>query len=99
MADIKTHLRELSVATTVGLLKMNVQFNVSELHYADRLYNYAEKIIQNDITTAQGMLNYDVFPTDLQIIINNGYKLGIEIYKNKHFHIKKETPTKLFFFF
>ena len=32
MADIKTHLRELSVATTVGLLKQEIQFKKEDLY-------------------------------------------------------------------
>ena len=45
MADIKTHLRELSVATTVGLLKLNVEFDVNEL-YLDK-DGVREKVSQN----------------------------------------------------
>ena len=31
MADIKTHLRELSVATTVGLLNSGIRFTLDDL--------------------------------------------------------------------
>ncbi len=32
MANIKTNLRELSVAVTVGLLKNNIDFNLTDLY-------------------------------------------------------------------
>ena len=32
MADIKTHLRELSVATVLGLLKNNLRFQLEDLY-------------------------------------------------------------------
>lgn len=32
MADIKTHLRELSVAITIGLFKLGINFKLSDLY-------------------------------------------------------------------
>lgn len=91
MADIKTHLRELSVATTVGLLNANINFKVADLYYGEKLYTYAKHFIKNNIFSAQDIRNYCIFPKELQIIIDNGYKLGVEIYNDQHFDIGKNA--------
>ena len=60
MADIKTHLRELSVATTVGLLKADVEFSCSDLYDSKRFLAYANRFISNDITSANNLLDYTI---------------------------------------
>lgn len=95
MADIKTHLRELSVATTIGLLQAEIDFTPADLYSSSkRFLAYAEKVISNDISSAKNLADYIVFSRDLQIIIENGYKLGCKIYDNPYFHIAKDAPIK-----
>lgn len=94
MADIKTHLRELSVATTIGLLNSEIEFKQSDLYDSQRFLSYAKKVISNDISSADNLSEYDTFTGDLQIIVDNGYKLGKKIYENPYFHFVKGTPIK-----
>ena len=47
MADIKTHLRELSVATTVGLLKSSIVFQLEDLYDSKIFFSFAEQVITN----------------------------------------------------
>jgi hypothetical protein len=90
MADIKTHLRELSVATTIGLLNAKIEFTPSDLYSSgERFLTYAKSVISNDISVAQNLAKYEVFDRDLQIIIENGYKLGHKIYDNPYFKFDK----------
>ncbi len=91
MADIKTNLRELSVATTIGLLNANIEFERKDLYNAKRFLAYAKKVINNDISSAKNLVDYIIFSDDLQIIIDNGYKLGKKIYKHPYFHISKNA--------
>ncbi|MBO5281989.1 MAG: hypothetical protein J6B43_02495 [Lachnospiraceae bacterium] len=74
MADVKTHLRELSVATTIGLLNSEIAFQQSDLYDRQCFLSYAKKVISNDISSADNLSAYDTFTGDLQIIVDNGYK-------------------------
>lgn len=94
MADIKTHLRELSVATTVGLLNAEIEVYPSDLMRGDRFFAYAKQMINNDISSANNLVEYAIFSDDLQMIIENGYKLGKKIYENSYFHFKKNDEIK-----
>jgi len=95
MADVKTHLRELSVAVTIGLLNLDIEFTVADLcSSSKRFWNYAERVISNDISKAQNIMDYIAFDGDLQAIIENGYKLGRKIYENTYFKFIKGTPVK-----
>ena len=87
MADIKTHLRELSVAVTVGLLLRKYDFCLNELYNSDRFIKYAKEIIENDISSASNLLIMDNFSPKLCQIINNGYNLGEKIYQSDEFDI------------
>lgn len=91
MADIKTHLRELSVAITVGLLNERVEFTPSDLLTGSRFIAYAKKIINNDISGAENLTDYNVFTGELKIIVENGYKLGKSIYENSYFKIPPDA--------
>ncbi|MCC8014241.1 MAG: hypothetical protein LIO87_03515, partial [Eubacterium sp.] len=62
MADIKTHLRELSVATTIGLLQADIEFEPKDLYSSKKFLTYAQKVISNDISSADNLRNYTVFP-------------------------------------
>lgn len=94
MADIKTHLRDLSVATTIGLLNAEIKFNQSDLYDCRRFLTYAKKVISNDISSANNLTDYTIFSGDLQIIVNNGYKLGKKIFENPYFHFAKNAQIK-----
>lgn len=94
MADIKTHLRELSVATTIGLLNSEIAFKQSDLYDSQRFLSYAQRVISNDISNADNLSEYDIFTGDLQIIVDNGYKLGRKIYESPYFRFAKNTPVK-----
>ena len=89
MADIKTHLRELTVATTVGLLKSGASTDVTQLYDSKEFFRLASAVVSNDISSAQNLLDYPVFTGELRDIVNNGFKLGVAIYKNPHFKITR----------
>lgn len=91
MADIKTHLRELSVATTVGLLNMEIEFKRSDLYDAKRFLAYAQKIITGDISSASNLASETTFTGELRQIVDNGYQLGKAIYEDEHFDIPKDA--------
>lgn len=91
MADIKTHLRELSVATTVGLLNSEIEFEPGELYNSKRFLAYARKVISGDISSASNLESESVFTGELRQIIDNGYRLGKAIYENNHFIIEKNA--------
>lgn len=94
MADIKTHLRELSVATTIGLYQAEIEFQPSDLYSSKRFLAYAKQVISKDISSADNLADYTVFSGDLQLIIENGYQLGRKIYNNPYFKIAKNDPIK-----
>jgi len=94
MADIKTHLRELSVATTIGLLKEGIKFNFSDLLISKNFFNYACKLISNDISSAVNILEVSSFDGELKQVVENGYRLGEKIFNHPYFSITKGTPIK-----
>lgn len=94
MADIKTHLRELSVAVTVGLLNKGISFTVSDLYRSSSFMAYAQRVIDGDITSANNLLEYDCFPDELKDIINNGHKLGVAIYSNPQLIIEQGAKIR-----
>jgi hypothetical protein len=89
MADIKTHLRELSVATTIGLLNMEIKFTIDDLYDAKRFLAYAKKVISSDISSANNLAAEVTFDGELKQIVDNGYRLGKRIYEDSNFQIKK----------
>lgn len=91
MADIKTHLRELSVATTVGLLNLQIVFKLSDLYDSKQFLSYARKVISGDISSASNLENVPVFTGELKQIVDNGYKLGKAIYDNNYFILDKNV--------
>lgn len=90
MADIKTHLRELSVATTIGLLNLEIEFKRQDLYDSRRFFSYATRVITGDISSAQNLCSNPTFTGELKQIIDNGYNLGKEIFENDHFSINKD---------
>ena len=91
MADIKTHLRELSVATTIGLLIQEIKFEISDLYDPRQFLLYAKKVISGDISSASNLNNLAKFTDEYKQIINNGYNLGKAIFENKHFSFNKTS--------
>ena len=89
MADIKTHLRELSVATTIGLLNMEIEFKRDDLYDAQRFLAYAKKVISGDISSANNLAEETTFEGELKQIVDNGYRLGKRIYEDSNFSIQK----------
>lgn len=91
MADIKTHLRELSVATTIGLLIQEIKFEIDELYDPQQFLLYAKKVISGNISSASNLNNLARFTNEYKQIINNGYNLGKAIIENKHFSFDKTS--------
>ena len=91
MADIKTHLRELSVATTVGVIASGKELHLSDMYNSRKFLQMASSVICNDISTANNLLNYPIFTGELKTIVDNGFKLSMKILESREFHISK-TP-------
>lgn len=89
MADLKTHLRELSVAVTVGLLARNINFTLESLFYSEYFFKAAKQVIKNDISFAE-VHEPIKFNVDLCQIIKNGYNLGKKIYNSSEFNINND---------
>lgn len=81
MADIKTHLRELSVAVKVGCELENKPLDHASITPKD-FYNLADKIIANDINSAENIFEVSKFDDEYIQILKNGFKLGEEILNN-----------------
>jgi|GEM_PF-790485 hypothetical protein len=94
MADIKTHLRELSVAVTIGLLKDGISFSCSDLYNPSTFLSLAKQVISGDISNANNLYTISLFSGELKNIIDNGYKLGIEIFNHPYFSISKSDKIQ-----
>lgn len=92
MADIKTHLRELSVATILGLLKNNLRFQLKDLYNSDMFWQLASQVIDSDISNASNICDVQKYTEELRQIIDNGYQLATYIYNNPHFVITPKDP-------
>lgn len=89
MADIKTHLRELSVATKIGILKDGIPIDDSDLYKSDVFYSTAQRVISNSISSAKNICSIDRYSGDYTDILSNGFRLGRYIYNNPSFIISK----------
>ena len=85
MADIKTHLRELSVATTIGLLKNGIPFTLVDFYNPPVFYSKAQQVISTDISNASNLCDMHSFTPELKLIIRNGFNLGSAIFKHSEF--------------
>ncbi len=94
MADIKTHLRELSVATTVGVVASGKALHLSDMYDSRKFLALANSVICNDISSADNLLDYPKFTGELRTIVDNGFKLGIKILESKKFHISKKPMIR-----
>lgn len=72
MADIKTHLRELSVAFGIKGYDETLVNKITPSQY----FEIAQKIIKNDISKADNFSHLAIFDTELISIILNGIRLG-----------------------
>ncbi len=90
MADLKTHLRELSVAVTVGLLSKGKKFTLEELYNKNFFFMAATAIIENDVSSAISN-SFENYSMELCQIIKNGYNLGKKIFESKEFKIDKDS--------
>ncbi len=91
MADIKTHLRELSVATTIGLLKDGIAFEHSDLYDSKTFLAYAKSVVLGDLSGAENLKSMEIFSGVFREIVDNGYALGKAIFNNSSFSIPKEA--------
>lgn len=94
MADIKTHLRELSVATTVGIVASGRKLHPSDMYDSRNFLALAHSVICNDISSADNLLNHPKFTGELRTIVDNGFKLGIKILESREYHISKKPMIK-----
>lgn len=95
MADIKTNLRELSVALSIGLLiKKQEEISQDELFHGDRFFYLASKIIDSDISSAEEISNLKELPYDFVEIVKNGIRLGTAIYNNQNFEFNNNDTIK-----
>lgn len=91
MADLKTHLREISVATTIGLFNTETKFKREDLYSSKKLWEYATHVISNDISDAVNIKNASEFLGEMKDIVDNGYNLGRSIFENKYFKFSKNA--------
>lgn len=98
MADIKTNLRELSVATIFGLLKRNNGIVEKNNLYNPQIFlKNANEIIFNDISAAENLFlgNFQSeFNQEYKDIIDNSYKLAKKIFDTPFFDISKEDKIE-----
>lgn len=90
MADIKTHLREIGVATTVGLLIKKIPFTIDDLYSSSKFYSLSKMVIDNDISSASNILEFEKFTGEYKTIIDNSYKLGKKIFDSQEFNFTKD---------
>jgi hypothetical protein len=88
MADIKTHLRELSVAVSIGILKNRINVDYNYLLDSRNFYEIASSVIDNDISSAQNLLLVDFNNPEYRQILDNGLRLGETIYNSSEFDFK-----------
>lgn len=91
MADVKTHLRELSVAVSAGLLIRGIHFRREDLYHSRMFLDYARQVVSGDLTAADNLLNVPVFDGELRQILDNGYRLAQEIVHHPHFRIPRNA--------
>lgn len=93
MADIKTHLRELSVAVTVGLLADGAAFTLNDLYDIDFFFHAAKGTIRTELSSVE-ICGPGKFAPELCQIIENGYRLGKKIFDSDAFDIPKGVEIR-----
>ena len=84
MADIKTNLREISVAITAALLIKKINFDYNDLYEPQKLKKLATTASVN-CENASNIFNIFEYTEDLKEIIENGYNLAISIVNSNYF--------------
>lgn len=92
MADIKTDLRELSVATTVGLLIKNIDFSIKDFYCPKEFFSLCSVAISNFIYS-KDYTKFNFSSNEIRIILNNGYRLGLAIYNNNNFSFNSNNKV------
>ncbi len=87
MADIKTHIRELSVAVGVSLSVNRQSCEDIDLISVTDFFQYASRVVNNDISIANNILSIGDFSGEYLQILNNGLKLGHQIVEK--FNVKQ----------
>ncbi len=90
MADVKTHLRELSVATMLGLFHRKIPFRMDDLYQPSKFLEYAHMVVSSDISSAENLRSGERFSKELSQIFDNGYRLAYLIYHSPHFKFKPD---------
>ena len=93
MADIKTNLREISVAISAALLIKEIPFNKNDLYDPKKLKYLANKV-SIDLKNASNIFDLDTYNQDLKDIITNGYNLASKIFYSSYFHFNKNDQIK-----
>ena len=93
VADIKTNLREISVAISAGLLIKGISFSKNDLYEPKKLKNLAN-IIGVDFKNASNIFDVEIYNQDLKDIITNGYNLAYKIVRSAYFHFHKDDQIK-----
>lgn len=94
MADIKTHLRELSVAATVGLLIKGIEFKKEDFYDSRLFLKYCEDVLDSNISNLHNLRTTNSYDHELRTILDNGYKLGKKIFESNEFKINKSDKIK-----
>ncbi len=79
MADIKTHLRELSVAVAIGCKQRNI--SVLPAYSPQGFVSMVQMMVLGDLNSANNILQLPSFDREHNEIIRNGIALGEEIYR------------------
>lgn len=87
MADIKTHLRELSVGVFTSLIIKKEKFDINDFYSSTYFLNKAKSIFKNDISSASNILSIPKFCDENKEITNHGLKLAKKICSSKEFNI------------
>lgn len=90
MADIKTHLREISFAITIGKLKKDENY-YDDFFNPESFYTLAKELISNDVSDSENIYSICEFSNVHKQIIINGIKLGKTVYYNDYFKIDSNS--------
>ena len=85
MADLKTSLRELSVALIIGIKTKHLSIPINELYHPKTFIDTILKVVNNDVGNAINIANLKKFNDSLLKVISNGFKLGNYIYNCNKF--------------
>lgn len=90
MADLKTHLRELGVATFVGILRENLPISVKDIQDGNTFFQLSKSMIKNDISKAVNLTLITAFNSEEMQILQNAYRLASYIVNCGYFSISQD---------